>query len=187
MSASELLRLFQEVNKLKTTARAGWLRCGVDHPESVADHSFRTAIISMIISDNLQLDTKKVLKMALLHDLAEAVVGDITPYDNLPVEEKLKKEEIAVYGLLREVPNRDRYLELWQDYASGQSAEAKLVKNVDKLEMALQAYEYQKAHPELDLAEFLEDAEDCIDVPGVQILFEEIAQRMKKLPKQVKF
>ena len=187
MSASELLKLFFEVSKLKTTSRTGWVRCGIDRPESIADHSFRTAIISMIISDNLQLDTEKVLKMALLHDLAEAVVGDITPYDNFPVEEKLRKEEIAVYGLLREVPNRDRYLALWQEFASGQSNEARLVKNVDKLEMALQAFEYQKAHPELDLAEFLEDAEGCIDGPEVAILFNEVAQLMRKLPKQVKF
>jgi 5'-deoxynucleotidase YfbR-like HD superfamily hydrolase len=88
---------------------------------------------------------------------------------------------------LREVPNRDRYLALWQEFACGQSTEAKLVKNVDKFEMALQAYEYQKAHPELDLAEFLEDAEDCIDGLEVEILFNELAQLMRKLPKQVKF
>jgi 5'-deoxynucleotidase YfbR-like HD superfamily hydrolase len=187
MSAFELLKLFQEINKLKTTVRTGWYRNGVEKPESVADHTYRTAVISMILSDNLQLDTEKVLKMALLHDLAEAVVGDITPYDNLPLEEKLKKEEIAVYGLLREVPNRDRYLALWQDYVSDQSAEAKLVRNVDKFEMALQAYEYQKVNPGLDLAEFLDDAEGSIGVPGVQILFDEIVKRMKKLPKQVRF
>ncbi len=186
MNNEVLLTLFKNAGKLKKLVRSGWLRSGVDNPESVAEHVFRTAFIAMILSDRLGLDSQKVLKMSLLHDLAEVVVGDITPYDNESKEAKLKSEEIAFYGLLRELSDRDSYLKLWQDYAYQGSLEAKFVKNIDKFEMALQAYEYQKEKPVLDLSEFLLDAEKYIEIPLVLELFNKLSTDMTKLPKQMR-
>lgn len=171
MGSDELLKFFEDINKLKSTARAGWVRCGIKNPESVADHTFRTAMMAMVLGDSLQLDVEKVLRMALLHDLAEVVTGDITPYDDESPEEKRRKEGIALYGLLQQIPNRDKYMELWQEYDQQLSVEAKLVRNVDKLEMALQADEYKQKFPECDLSEFFSDAEKYFDVVEVKEIF----------------
>ena len=166
-----MLEFFQNIGILKLMPRAGWVRCGIDNPESVADHTFRTAVIAMVLGDSLQLDVEKVLRMVLLHDLAEVVTGDITPYDAESPDEKRRKEGIALYGLLQQIPNRDRYMDLWQEYDQQLSAEAKLVRNVDKLEMAIQAAEYKRKFPENDLSEFFSDAEKYFEVEVVKELY----------------
>jgi 5'-deoxynucleotidase YfbR-like HD superfamily hydrolase len=171
MDSRALLKLFHDLGKLKTLTRQGWLRVGITNPESVADHSFRTAFIAMMIGEQLSLDIVKVLKMSLLHDLAEIVIGDITPYDKLTVDEKRSREDKAVLGLLSGIPNYEEYLSIWREYSEQKNNEAALVRNIDKLEMALQASEYQREFPELDLTEFLEDAENYINIPMVKELF----------------
>ena len=76
------------IGKLKTTPRTGWVRRGVPRYESVADHSWRVAALGLLLMhrDDLQI-TQKLLPMALLHDIGEAVVGDIPPEDNVSKEE----------------------------------------------------------------------------------------------------
>ncbi len=169
-----MLDLFHKTGKLKTIPRAGWLRCKVNNPESVADHTFRTAFMAMILGDILKLNTEKLLKMALLHDLPEIITGDITPFENLSLDEKRTKEQDAISELFLSIPNGDEYKTLWLEYAHEQSSEAILIRNLDKLEMALQASEYQKIDPGLNLNEFVSDAENQINIEEVKILFEMI-------------
>ena len=77
-SAIDFLTL---TRSLKTTKRTGWVRQGVHHPESIADHMYRMSLMAMISSfGDGTLDTNKCIKLALIHDLAEAKVGDITPF-----------------------------------------------------------------------------------------------------------
>ncbi|KAA0001413.1 MAG: HD domain-containing protein [Thermoplasmata archaeon] len=76
-----ILLLAIKAGKLKGIKRKGWLRIGIEKVESVACHSYRVAFLAMLIGDALNLNVEKMLKMALLHDLAEATTGDITPYD----------------------------------------------------------------------------------------------------------
>ncbi len=174
MKDAELLKLFHNIGKLKTTVRAGWLRCGVPDPESVAEHAFRAAFMAMIYGEILKLDTCKLLKMALLHDLAEAKIGDITPHDGLTIEEKRSLEEAAVKELLNKIPNGAEYIALWLEYDQQKSTEAKVLKNLDKLEMALQACEYQQTFPEKDLSEFLKDVEKQLNIDKVREIFKMI-------------
>jgi 5'-deoxynucleotidase YfbR-like HD superfamily hydrolase len=181
MDYEELLGLFEMVNKLKTTPRTGWVRCGVKNPESVADHIYRTSIISMFLSDRLKLDTCKIIKMALLHDLAEAVVGDITPHNGKPEQVKREQETHALIELLNHAPNNKQYIELWNDYIKQATKEAELVKNIDKLEMALQAFEYQKENSELDLSQFISDTEKYMTIPEIKTLYKIISQKMKDI------
>jgi len=84
-----MLSLIITAGKLKGIKRKGWVRIGIKDAESVACHVYRVAFISMILGDMLSLDCEKLIKMALLHDLAEAIVGDITPYE---MKEKERKE-----------------------------------------------------------------------------------------------
>ena len=87
---------FQIVLGLKTIQRKGWKdKLGLKNVESVADHSYSMAIMSMVLSDLLALDTNKILKMALLHDLAESKVGDFIP-DEISKERKNKIENDAM-------------------------------------------------------------------------------------------
>ena len=74
---------------LKTTKRTGWVMRGVHAPESIADHMYRMSLMSMIASfSNGALDTNRCIRLALIHDLAEARVGDITPHCGVSGEEK---------------------------------------------------------------------------------------------------
>ena len=176
LETEKLIDLFAEVNKLKTTRRAGWLRNGIpeQEAESVAEHTFRTAVIAMVFGDILKLDTEKLIKMALLHDLAEIKIGDITPYDNIPLEEKLANEEKVLRELFQNLPIEKEYIKLWLEYAQQRSSEAVILRNIDKLEMALQAKEYQNTYPKLDFNEFLEDAEKKIDDEEIKKILKEI-------------
>lgn len=174
MNYKELLAFFQKVGELKNIKRSGWLRCEIPNPESVADHTFRTAFMAMILGDILNLNTQKLIKMALIHDLAETVTGDITPYDEITKIEKRKREETGLRELLKDLPNSKIYLNLWIEYEEQKSKEAVILKNIDKLEMAIQAREYQKTFTDKDLSEFTLEADRQISVPEIRVLFEEI-------------
>ena len=136
---------FQKVLELKNVPRQGWKeKLGINNPESVAEHSYSTSVMSMILSDLEGLNTEKIVRMALLHDLAESVIGDITP-NNMARDEKIKKENIAMKEILQNLPNKtaESYFKTWNDYQKKSSEEAKLLHDIDKLEMAFQAKFYQ--------------------------------------------
>jgi putative hydrolase of HD superfamily len=143
----QLLEFIHNVGKLKQLKRAGWVRHGIDNVESVADHSFRLAIMSMLIGgaakDNSNdLDINKMLKLALIHDLAEIGAGDITPYDGVTPERKIELETASLTNLVRDLDNSEEFLELWDEFVSNTTPESQLVNELDKLEMVFQAKEY---------------------------------------------
>ena len=88
-----LLDFFNIIANLKTIPRQGWIdKLKIENPESVSDHTFSMSVMAMIFSDIQKLDTLKVLKMSLLHDIAESYTGDITP-EQIPKEEKTNLAE----------------------------------------------------------------------------------------------
>jgi putative hydrolase of HD superfamily len=109
--------------------------------------------------------------MALVHDLAEALVGDITPYDGIDADEKRRREEEAMRELAV-LAGDGRLLELWHEYDAAASPEARLVKELDKLETVLQAWEYgtrdDVGHAALD--EFWETAGVRLTSPATRAL-----------------
>ena len=139
-------KFFEKVLELKNVPRQGWKeKLEIDNPESVADHSYSTTVLSMILSDMKGLDTEKIIRMALLHDLAESIIGDITP-DHITKNEKIHKENHAIKQILKNLPDgiTESYFEIWNDYQKKLSREAILLHDIDKLEMAFQAKFYQK-------------------------------------------
>ena len=66
-----ILEFLRAVGGLKGLTRRGWLEAGIKNPESVAEHSYRTAVLAMILADLQGLDAEKAIRMALLHDMAE--------------------------------------------------------------------------------------------------------------------
>jgi putative hydrolases of HD superfamily len=151
--ARSLLQFFMMSGRLKAEMRRGWVKkLGMARPESVADHSYRTALITMLFSDSLGLDTAKALRLALLHDLPEAIVGDAMPEERSG-KRKIELETKAMEEILSELSEEQRalYLEAWEEFIDGKSPEARLVRQADKLEMAIQAWEYanQRGDPSL--------------------------------------
>ena len=89
-----ILDFFKNALNLKNISRQGWIdKLSIEHPESVADHSYSMAIMGMVISDLENYDSEKMLKMILLHDLAESKIGDYTP-NQISKENKIKIENI---------------------------------------------------------------------------------------------
>lgn len=80
---------------LQKQPRTGWVYNGVDKPESIADHMYRMAILAMTMAGT-EYDQSKLVKMAIVHDLAEAIVGDITPADGVCEEDKHSRELAAL-------------------------------------------------------------------------------------------
>jgi putative hydrolase of HD superfamily len=142
----DLVRFFIRSGRLKAERRRGWVKkLGLSDPESVADHSYRTALMTMVISDSRGLDTGKALRLALLHDLPEAIAGDAMPEERsgkLKITIETKAMQELLKGVTPDV--RSLYLEAWLEFVSGKTEEAKLVRQLDKLEMAIQAWEYAK-------------------------------------------
>lgn len=145
--AKMLLAFFHLAEKLKCVLRHGWTSSG--RQESVAEHSWRLALSVLFSSKYLdrELDLEKALKMALLHDIAEVITGDV-PYflarEGSP-EKQLKREQeksaIAhiVQGL--DEPVREELLGLWEEYEANQSYEARVVRALDKIEAQIQQNE----------------------------------------------
>ena len=135
---------FQKVLELKNIQRQGWKdKLDMNNVESVADHSYSTAIMSMVLSDLEGFDTEKIIKMALLHDLAESIIGDITP-DRINDKRKINIENKAMTQILENLPSNlsQQYIVLWDDFQKKSSKEANFLHEIDKLEMAFQAKFY---------------------------------------------
>jgi len=116
----------------------------------------------------LGLDTQRVMKMVVLHDLAESVVGDYMPGD-IAAEEKIAKEKQAMKSILSGLPAKTRreYEKIWLEYLQNKTAVAKFVHRIDKLEMALQASQYaRQGYAGKSLAPFFESAKKAVGEKG---------------------
>lgn len=91
------LELMHLIEQLKLQKRTGWVREGVKGPESIADHMYRMAMLSLLSEEDEDLDIGKCVQLAVVHDLAEASVGDITPFDGITKEAKQKLEEVRFF------------------------------------------------------------------------------------------
>lgn len=142
MKPNNIINFLQLAVKLKTVPRTGWVESGVENSESVADHSFLTALTAMLLSDSSGLDTCKVMRMALLHDLAEAKTGDIIPNQKKTDHKELENRAMKKILSILEEPMKAHYWETWVEYQKNETLEAELVHDSDKIEMVLQALEY---------------------------------------------
>ena len=159
--------------KLKTTKRTGWVKRSVPNVESVADHSWRVAALcyllddcSISITDNnnvndisntteaTRIDISKCVQLAVVHDLAEAIVGDIAPGDGVSKAKKHQLEHQAmdrIVSVLKDAiynNSSDESLsttlgQLFDEYEKRETIESIVVKDLDLLDMIIQADEYE--------------------------------------------
>lgn len=161
-----LSSLLDHANDLKQLPRTGWLLAGVADPESVAEHSFSVAVLALFLSERINqdwereglhapLDMERVLRLALIHDLAESVLTDLPKRSAEIIGRDVKRaaEDRAMAALLVGLPGGAGCIDLWREYDAGSTPEAQLVKDADKLEMVHQALRYRR-RGHTGLAEF---------------------------------
>ncbi|OIP28122.1 hypothetical protein AUK22_04580 [bacterium CG2_30_54_10] len=139
------LRDFLTLKKLR---RTGWQLRGIRECESLADHCFGVALLTMVIADQVtshEIDKDLAIRMALVHELGESRVGDI-PFTALKYfPDKAKAELEAVTDLVEPLGQAGkRYLDLFEKFEAGNSIEARFVRAIDKLEMLITARDYER-------------------------------------------
>ena len=159
--------LLVEVLGLKGLNRTGWVRRGVRDPESVAAHSWGVAWLVLALCPP-ELDRERALTYAVLHDLPEVRVGDLTPHDR--VADKHVQEDRAAAAMLEKRPD---LLATWRAYEAQADPEARLVRQLDRLDMALQARRYAREQG-LDPDEFFASARAAITDPRLQRLLDRV-------------
>lgn len=153
---------------LKELPRTGWVRRGVPNPESVAAHSWGVSLLVLALLPE-HLDLRRALTYAVLHDLPEALAGDWTPHEGRPREAKVEAERAAMDRLGRILPRGEVLAALWHAYEAQADEEARFVRQLDRLDMALQALRYEQATGQ-DLAEFLRSARTVLRDPELLAL-----------------
>lgn len=163
--------------RLKETPRRGWQAVGIPDPESVAEHAFSTAVAALVLAAERGLDPGKAACLALVHDIAEVETGDTLPGEVDPEEKRLR--ETAAQGTLAALlpaKARAHLGSLWREYAERATPEARLVRELDKLDMAVQAARYrERGTPPEKLARFRRSAEQGITDPEMREILRRLA------------
>lgn len=171
-----IIEFYFEFTQLKQLYRQGWLQRNIatQNCESVAEHTFSITLLAMVVADAYfpELDMVKVMRMCLLHDLAEAYTGDYTPQHNIDPQQKKYQEQQAIDRMLTKLPQGELYLKVWREYQQRQTQEAQFVKYMDQLDMAMQASVYEHLYHK-DLSEFMNEIHN-INCPQIQSIFENL-------------
>ena len=137
MEPKEFLAFLARLEKLKCNTRHSWTSSG--RHESVAEHSWRLAMLAMLLKDALpEVDMDKVLRMCLIHDVGEAVTGDIPSFQKTDANEETERQAIA--ELLSPLPDglRGELTALFAEMDALATPEARVYKALDKLEVVVQ-------------------------------------------------
>lgn len=189
MSEPDLpLAIIDAIGRLKETPRTGWLDRGIPatESESVADHSYGVALLTWLLAPD-DVDRARAMELALLHDLAEAVVGDWTPYDRETLE-ALDPDERAAWLDQRHVRSAERSARKqaaedaaierlagalsgargallrarWAELRARTTPEARFVKEMDVLETWLQSRRYRQRYPDAPMGSFELEARELL-------------------------
>ncbi|MDD2731981.1 MAG: HD domain-containing protein [Candidatus Pacebacteria bacterium] len=190
----DIINFFSEIGKLKGMPRKGWVIRNIKNPESIAEHTFRVAIMAWILGERKKtnLNIEKLLKMALIHDLCEVYAGDTTPYNSLLpkdkkkqveltkswprfseeekkrlMKEKYNREKKGLEKLVKNLPARlkEEIRNLWFDYEKGLSPEGRFFRQTDRIESFMQAVEYWKRYKKPAQRPWWLQAKELIDDP----------------------
>lgn len=178
------LAFVQIIRLLKTQKRTGWVDRKIpEHKaETISDHMYRMSIIAMMVP-NRDINLDKCVKIALIHDIAESLVGDITPFGGVPKQEKHRRELATIQYLATIItPYNAQFakemVELWLDYEEIRCIEARYVKDIDKYEMIQQAWDYEQEYgAKYDLSEFYKSRDGIVTAEIGELCDEVIRQR----------
>ncbi len=144
MKITDLLEVLHIAEKLKDTHRHSYTSCG--KRESVAEHTFRTALMAYFVKDEFpEADIDKVIKMCLIHDLGEAFTGDIPAFNKTDSDEKTEQKMLFDWVKSLPEPYSSEVLSIYDEMLKRETLEAKIYKALDGLEAVIQ-------HNEADLS-----------------------------------
>lgn len=145
LNPEDVLKFLSYVNNLKHTPRRGWQHLNVANYEQVSGHMYSMGMMTFLLGNNSNLDRLKCLQLALVHDLAETIVGDITPHDNIPETKKHEMEDEAMKEITSHIGEIGKNIyNLYKEYEAKETAEAKFVKDLDRFDLLFTATEYEK-------------------------------------------
>jgi len=205
LDLENILDFLLKIGKLKKIPRLYWSLREIKNPETVAGHIFTLAIMAWVFGrEKKELSQEKLLKMALCHELSAVYTGDTTPYDRiLPKDEKerkkilermirlskkekewifladYKQEKKAMEKLTKklDLPLKKEILELWHEYRTKSSPEAKFLSQLNTLAVLLQGLLYEKKYKEFSTAPLWEWAFENCDDQICLSLMEEMKKR----------
>jgi putative hydrolase of HD superfamily len=192
-----MLATLIELQRLKRLDRTGWTLRGLPNgTESVAAHSFGVSVAAMLLADEIQargiaIDLEKVLRMSLLHDLAETRIGDMpkTAVSYFGSEARQKAEIAAFADVIESIgANKVRYQDLYEEYEGRESLEARIVKAADIVDLLVQALALERGGAR-GLDEFWEVAKSANSLPDgaacdvVTELLSQLVEAREALPK----
>lgn len=188
-----LLSAFFRIMRLKRLFRQGWLKRGVpmERCESVAEHSFGVAMLALLLcpagrvsgdgmigdatqgvsSQDSLPDRNRAVLMSLVHELGETYAGDITPVDGVSKKEKEELERAALLKALGNHQDARWFLDIWEEFEEGKSPEARFVRQLDRLEMGLEA-SLHRAEGSVRMEEFFESARRAVQDNELRALLE---------------
>lgn len=172
----DIIEFVKIISKLKALKRSGWVKNNIPDPESVAEHSFQLSLLTMVLASKFGLNVARAIKMALIHDLGEAEIGDIVTVRSGKKlsnhKAKLLKERLSVEKI-SSLLDSEEIISLFEEFEENKTAEAKLVRQLDKLEMSFQAYEYEKLYQK-NLDEFFITTEAILENAELKKIFYEL-------------
>lgn len=180
-----ILHLAFQLGISKKLPRTGWVLNGIKNPESVAEHCFRVIVLTMALAEVLDLNQQKLIKMSVIHDIGETSTGDLVVehgkeinHRKRKVKESMEKDAIRhiLYGY------KEDYAKLFQEMIDRKTPEAIAFWQIDKLEMAIQAYEYEKEQ-KVDLSQFFVSSDAQIKHPVIRKAFDDLMKMRVNLKK----
>jgi 5'-deoxynucleotidase YfbR-like HD superfamily hydrolase len=175
-----------ELYRLKTTKRKGWVVRGIANPESVAEHSFAAALLALLyLPEKLSADEaeqcgagsydkRTIVHMLLVHDLAEAYIGDLLPGekdDSKRRQEEQAFEYLGMLGTYTDIADTRGTLRSFQEFEGKATVNARIAKDIDKLENLLQLYLYADKLEQREFERFRDGLIDgLVTPPGRKIM-----------------
>lgn len=200
VEANRFLDFVSSLSRVKMIPRSGWISHGVSlqDVESVADHSFSTTVIAMMLTDlevanGRRVNVERVLRLALLHDLPETLTFDISKsyleYLGIRGEAiKSELEQAALKHLIKGIKKeeiRKRYSRLQLEFNAEQTIESRIVHAADRLDILLQIVEYRRrGYPKEILGDLWESTSQKLrgsKLSSVRKLYREAARLYKNI------
>jgi len=187
-----ILNFLIEVGKLKGKERRGWIVHQIKKPETTAEHIFHLAILAWVLGKSKKLNSERVIKIALIHDLCEVYAPDLTPYDPLlpkdkkkirevlekwprftlalkikKEKEKHKMETAALNKLTGKLPQnlKMEMRSLWREFEEGLTKEGRFVQQADKIANFLQGLDFWKKYGKIQYKLWLRWIKEIVDDP----------------------
>lgn len=136
MQPKELIEFLGVVEKLKCNTRHSWTSSG--RRESVAEHSWRLSLLAMLCADEYpDLDMNKVVRMCIIHDLGEAITGDVPSFEKTETNEMTEREAWDKLISMLPAPYAGEFADLYAEMEAKRTPEARLYKALDNMEAVI--------------------------------------------------